>query len=1091
MIRRLVSFSTDRPVTVLMFTLAVIAFGVVGFSRLALNLLPDINYPTLTVQTDFPDAAPQEVENLVTRPIEETVGVLQGLRRIHSVSRPGVSEATLEFAWGTDMGAAAADVREKLDLFQLPEGVEPPILLRFDPNLDPVMRLGLHGSHDLIFLRRIAEKSLKRELEKVPGIAAARLQGGLEEEIQIELDEGKLSALGISIQEVAQAVRGDNLNLPGGQLRDLKSQYLVRTLNEFEDVDQIAGTIIRESEGGRVRLSDVARVSRGYREREEIARIGGTESVEIALYKEGDANTVAVARELDDALARLRRNLPTGPEGDPLHLDVLFDQSRFIVNSVAEVRWAAILGGLLAVSVLYFFLRDVRSTAIIGLSIPVSIVATFIPMYRMDVTLNIMSLGGLALGIGMLVDNSIVVLESIFRHRSAGLGLREAAVRGTSEVGGAVVASTLTTVAVFFPIVFVEGIAGQLFRDQALTVSFSLLASLVVATTLIPMLASLGRGAPFEETQRTARPGRLRRILRFVLVSVPAAVLRLLRRAFRLLGRALGKLLGLLLGPAAAGYERMQGAYPGLLEKALARRGLVLGAALLLFVLSLGVLRRAGTELIPAMTQGEFSFDVTLPEGTPLQRTDAVLRAMEETADDDPRVGLTFSRVGSRIAPAGVAIKTRDENLGQLNVVLEDRNDRDAEQRVIAHLREVYSRIPDLDYKFGRPSYFSLKTPIEVEVLGDDLDELETSSERILRRLEQVDGLTDLRSSAVQGNPEIQIVFDRDRLASFGLEIDTVSRALRDKIRGNVATRFRELDDQIDIRVRNRETDRNTLEDIRNMVIGHGAGVPLKLRAVADVGVGRGPSEIHRFQQQRGGLITANLQGRDLGGAVAEIDRILAGTPLSRGVTARTSGQADDMRVSFDSLRFAMFLAVFLVYLVMASTFESLVHPFVIIFTVPLALVGVAAALLVTGTSISVIVGIGVVMLSGIVVNNAIVMIDRINQLRREGVAKMEAIVEGAGVRLRPILITTLTTILGLLPLALGVGEGAELRVPLAVTVIGGLLVATLLTLFVIPCVYSYVPSHIRATEEAPERAPSSPGGAAPEPTGNPGGPTP
>ncbi len=476
-----------RRVTVIMLTLAVVAFGIVGYRRLPLELFPDITYPSLTVQTEFPDTAPPEVENLVTKPVEEAVGVLRGLQSIHSVSRPGVSEVTLEFDWGTNMDTMSMEVREKLDRRLLPEEARDPVVLRFDPALDPVVRLSLSGPGELTELRRFAERQVKQDLETVKGVAAAQVKGGLESEVQVAVDQERLAALGIPMDRIRAVLGVSNVNLPGGALRGEESQYLIRTVNEFDTVEEIGDLVIASQDGAPVRLRDVARVWMGAKEREEITRVNGHESVEIAIYKEGDANAVTVSRLLKQRLAQWQAKLPEGRR-----IEVLFDQSEFIKQSLDEVRDSALMGGLLAILVLYLFLRDIRSTLIIAVSIPISIVATFVVMYRMGISLNVMSLGGLTLGIGMLVDNSIVVLESIFRKRQEGAGLFRAAVDGTEEVGAAVIASTLTTVVVFVPLVFVEGVAGQLFRDQALTVTISLLASLVVAMTVAPMFASLG-----------------------------------------------------------------------------------------------------------------------------------------------------------------------------------------------------------------------------------------------------------------------------------------------------------------------------------------------------------------------------------------------------------------------------------------------------------------------------------------------------------------------------------------------------------------------------------------------------------------------
>ena len=1032
--RSLIDVAVRRRVSVIMTALAVVAFGYVGYSRLPLELFPDISYPSFTIQTDFPDTAPQEVENLITRPIEEAVGVLRGLQSIHSVSRPGVSEVTLEFDWKSDMDMLSMEVREKLDRLILPEEADDPIVLRFDPSLDPIMRVALSGPGELSDMRNLADRKIKQDLETIKGVAAAQVKGGLEDEIQIQVDQERLATLGIPIERVREVVGVSNVNLPGGALRSSDSQYLIRTLNEFDSVEEIADLIISQQGDASVRLSDVADVWMGHKEREEITRVNGTECIELAIYKEGDANTVTAARLVRERLDEWGGKLPPDHE-----LTVLFDQSHFIENAISEVRSAAIIGGILAIIILMLFLRDIRSTLIIATSIPLSVIATFMLMYRMDISLNIMSLGGLTLGIGMLVDNSIVVLESIYRKKQQGASLYRAAVDGSTEVGPAVTASTLTTVAVFLPIVFVEGIAGQLFRDQALTVTISLIASLVVAITMIPMLSALGaRLGGKQETAAATDTGD----------DVDA-----------------GHVLTL---------GRLSRAYDRLVRGAIARRWATLGVAFTIFFASMFAIRFIGSELIPQLSEGEFYFEVNMPEGTSLAATDRVIRQLEDVAASRNEIRHHYSTVGSRLIAGGMSLNTRAEYLGQLNVALENRTDENVEAAVVAAMRENFADIPDLDAKFGRPSYFSLKTPVEVIMFGDNLEDLRDYSLELAQRLEGIPGMVDVRSSLEAGNPELQVVFDRKRLAAMGLDMGTLSETLRNRVQGVVPTRFKEADRQIDVRIRNRESDRQSVSDVRNLVLTGPEGQPIRLVSVADVHQDRGPAEIHRLQQQRAAVITANLKGRSLGGVVSDIEAAIADTPPPPDVTTELGGQNREMNVSFNSLRFALGLAIFLVYLVMAATFESFVHPFVVLFTIPLALVGVVAGLLITNTTISVIVLIGTIMLVGIVVNNAIVLIDAINRLRRAGLDKREAVIRAGHIRLRPILMTTLTTILALIPMAIAWGEGAELRSPLAITVASGLFLSTLLTLVVVPAAYMVVPSRIHAVEAAPETAASN-----------------
>ncbi len=1029
--RSLVDFAVRRRVSVVMATLALIVFGIVAYNRLALELFPDITYPSLTVRTEFPDTAPQEVENLVTRPVEEAVGVLRGLQSVHSVSRPGMSEVTLEFEWGADMDLLSMEVREKLDRLVLPAETSDPVVLRYDPSLDPIVRLALSGTDDLTTLRRLADKQLKQDFETIAGVAAAQIKGGFEEEIQVDVDQDRLAALGLPLEDVRQVLGVGNVNLPGGALRGRDDQFLIRTINEYDDIGEIADLIVRRDERGTVRIGDVAEVRRGVKEREEITRVDGAESVEISLYKEGDANTVTVAGRLRERLdAWQDGKLPPGAR-----LTVLFDQSLFIQQSVDEVSDAALVGGLLAILVLFLFLRDLRSTLIIATTIPISVIATFIVMYKLDITMNVMSLGGLTLSIGMLVDNSIVVLESIYRRRRDGASLYRSAVDGTTEVGAAVIASTLTSVAVFVPIVFVEGVAGQLFRDQALTVTFGQLISLLIGVTLIPMLSAAGAKLPSEAERRRAAaagPG----------------------------GDDIGDEY-LIPATTTMTLGRFSRRFDAFLRASLRRRWLTIGAGFGLFALTMAAVPLLQMELIPQLSEGEFFFEATLPEGASLAATDRALQVMERAAAAEPAAAVRYATVGSRLVSGGLSVNTRAENLGQLNVVMKDRGDEVAEAAAADRMRAAFADLPDLETRFGRPSYFTLKTPIEVIVFGDDLDDLRAYSLEIAARAATVPGLVDVRSSLEAGNPELQVVFDRERLAALGLDMGLLSETLKNRVLGVVPTRFKEEDRQIDIRLRNREDDRHTIDDVRNLALPGPDGGTVRLTSVAEVREDRGPAEIHRLQQQRAAVVSANVDGRSLGAAVADVRAALADLPPPPGLTVELGGQNREMQVSFNSLRFAIMLAVFLVYLVMAATFESFLHPLLVLFTIPMALIGVVPALLLTGTPITVIVLIGAVVLVGIVVNNAIVLVDAINQLRRAGVPKQEAIVRAAHLRLRPILMTTTTSVLGLLPMALAWGEGAELRSPLAITVASGLILSTLLTLIVIPAAYLVVPTRI------------------------------
>ena len=1293
------AIATRRPVAILMVVLAVCVFGWVSYQRLSLNLMPDISYPTLTVRTEYPGTAPEEVETLLSRPLEQELGIVPHLVNISSISKAGQSDIILEFEWDTDMNAMSQEIREKADRVWLPQDAEKPLLLRYDPSLDPIIRIGLHGPQDLYALRYLAEHDIKRELEALAGVAAVKIKGGLEEEIHVALNERQISVMGLDINQINNRLAQNNVNLPGGNLREGQVEYLIRTLNEFVTVDEIAGLIVARQGNADVYLRDIAEVGRSHKDREIITRVNGRESVEIEIYKEADANIVAVAegvrnalfglpeqreyveqktreaqrseeqirqeeerkkqeaakaaeknnkeaqqKELEQkkreearkAMEHLRmtdfigHRLPPGAK-----LELLSDQSGFIENSITEVQINALIGGTMAVLVLFVFLRNVVHTLIVGLTIPVSIMATFAPMYMFDVSLNIMSLGGLALGIGMLVDNSIVVLESIFRCREEGDDLVQATIRGTSEVGTAVLASTLTTITVFFPIVFVEGVAGQIFGDMALTVVFSLLASLGVALFFIPMLASrllvaagsvLGRQvALFLTPMPTARQGlteqsdrsdflRLQALSRarvvlsssdnrwrkaaqaalalpyligevLLRIGLAAATLvaAVLKGAFllvsellwwlikpveyfwlkrertfqdwigtwaaesrigpwtffervwpgilgfespRILGEAvqhywhwanrsehlaskalkllalplvliylaavrfvLGTilrlvsivlhvalmlvclilmaalfLLGILLMPVflpllflfERGFRLVQQTYPALLGWALKQRLLIVGGALAaLLVCWYKLLPELGTELIPQVHQAEFNLDLRLPVGTPLEETAAIVRQVEGIAGQQPQVARVATTVGTDRSASSSA--EEGEHTAQVTVRMTEGSSAAQEAALIQHLRDEVEDIPEIEVEVSHPALFSFKTPIEVEIRGYNLRQLRQLSLEAESRMAGLPGLVDVKSSLQAGNPELQISYKRDQLAAYGLSLRNVAELVRHKVQGKVATDFRQDERQIDVLVRLREEDRLGLDELRRLVVNPNAPIPIPLSAVADIRVNEGPSEIRRIDQQRSAVVTANIQGVDLGTASGLIHDELGRMDFPVGFDFMISGQNEEMETSLQSLYFALVLAIFLVYVVMASQFESLVHPFVIMFTVPLALIGVVVALYLAQVALSVVVFIGLIMLAGIVVNNAIVLIDYINTLRRTGMEKTEAIIQAGAVRLRPIAMTTATTVLGLLPMALGLGEGAEIRTPMALTVIAGLISSTFLTLVVIPTVYSLV----------------------------------
>ncbi|WP_241973892.1 efflux RND transporter permease subunit [Aliidiomarina iranensis] len=1071
------ALAVRRPVTIIMFTLAIVLFGFVGLGRLPVNLLPDLSYPTLTVRTVYAGAAPSEIEQLINRPIEETLGTVKGVRTITSYARSGQSDIVLEFVWGTNMDFAGIDIREKLDMVMLPLDIEKPTLLRFNPNLEPIMRLALNREESagspwqLQELRRYADDELKRQIESIPGVAAVRTGGGYEDEIQVLVDEYRVSQLNIDMQTIINRLRAENMNQSGGRIETGTQEFLVRTVNQFQSLEDMENIYIASRDGTPIQLKDIAQIRSGHKDRTAISRVNGRESIELNLYREGDANTVTVADAVRARLPALNKQLPAD-----YSIELLADQSTFIRNAIAAVKQNALFGGLLAMGVILLFLRKVGPTVIISLAIPVSIIATFLFMFMGGLSLNLMSLGGIALAVGLLVDNAIVVLENIDRRKQLGEDNKTAAIFGTQEVTGAVIAATLTTLAVFIPLIFVSGMAGQLFTDQALTVSFALIASLFVALTLIPMLASrqFRKHAQLEQAQiqqeqtatqptaPTAPPTRrkllfwlgwpFRMLSKTLFYWLPLAIL----RVFRIIFASIAKGLGWLARPIVYLFDKGLNGVSNLHASSLARMQTKPWAFFSLFtaltIACFALVPRLGAELIPQMEQREFYVDIELPRGTPIARTDEFLASIAEHLSHDSRIERTYSVAGSG-SLMQVQANQGGDFWGRFHIVTKTTITAETRDALIDDLRLYLQRQPDVQARIDFPELVSIDMPMIVELYGYELNDLLTNAEQISTRLEEDAAFTDVRNGLTRGQPELEIIFDHARLAWVGLTAADVAQVISTQIGGQIATQYSLQDRQIDIRVRLPDHVRQDPNLVSQLIINPGSDVELPLSAVAEIKSTVGPSEITRLSQQRVALISASAAG-DLRSAQAKLEQIISDVRLAPGITAHIGGQSELLEQSYNSLLLALGLAIFLVYLVMASQFESFGHPLLIMFSVPLAAAGSIVGLWLTNTPLSVVVFIGLIMLAGIVVNNAIVLIDRINQLRTEGTPKLKAIQQAAAQRLRPILMTTLTTVLGLLPLALGIGEGAELSASMAIAVISGLLFATLLTLLFIPLVY-------------------------------------
>jgi len=1028
------ALSVRRPVASLMIVLAMLILGGVSLTRMPIALLPDLNFPAAVVITSYENVGPQEVEALVTRPIEEAMATVRNVRRVTSTSSPGSSTVVVQFNWGTDMDFAALEMRERLDLIReaLPDGVGRPQVFRFDPSLEAMFQFNVGGMEDLASLRQFVEDRIKNRLERIEGVAQVNIMGGMEREIRVEIDQSRLDAWGLSVDTVRQALAAGNLTLPVGRVTTQGRELNIRTVGEFTDLDQIRNTVVYAGPAGVVRVSDVARVVDGYGEQLMTSRLNGQPSVAVTIQREAQANTVVVSDRILAELERLRAEFPE------LTFQVVWDEAQFIRLSIRAVVESAVQGALIAMAVLFLFLRSLGATLIIGASIPVAGLAAMFFLYLSDVTLNMLSLGGIALGVGMLVDNAIVSLENIFRHRQMGKPPEQAATEGADEVGLALGASTLTTVAVFLPVVFVGGIAAELFTDLSLAVAISLLMSLVVAVTFVPMVAARVR------------------------MRIPAGVNGDGTGEDGAAAGAVGEGAGATAGGGPGGrgvrrgvFDRARDGYARLLRWVLGRRWVAVVVIAVFVASGLVLAPGLGQEFLPVTDTGEISLRVRMPYGTVREQTDAVVRRIEEFVATLPEVDTVFSSVGSRDGSGN--------ETGVMLVSLVERSQRQrSTEEIVELIRQFGAGFPEAEVRVAMQNPYTGSgegggAPVVLRLLGHDLDELRDVAEAVAARVAQVPGTRDVEVSTRAGRPELQVIVDRERAARYGLTVAQIASSLRTAVDGAVATRYRPAggSTEVDVRVQLAKEWRENLGALERLLISSPLGFNVPLYDVARLVPGTAPISINREDQTRVVSVYAHLVDRDLGSVVADITRELEAMALPSGVEWAFGGDTMEMEEAFASLGLALILAVVLIYMIMAAQFESLMHPLVIMFTVPLGFVGVVWGLKLTGRPLSVPALIGIIMLAGIAVNNGIVMIDYVNQLRRKGMDRLTALVTGCPTRLRPVAMTTLTTVLGMIPLALSRGEGSELQAPIAIAVISGLSTSTLLTLGFVPVAYS------------------------------------
>lgn len=1020
----LTSTAVRRPIGTAMIYLAVIVLGAVSLRSLSVDLLPKADFPRISITTEYEGVAPQEIETLLTRPIEQAVSTLDGIDRIEAISAEGLSRVSLRFVWGADLDRAVNDVRAALDRVRprLPDAISPPMVFKFDLSDIPVAVLGLRGGGDPRTLKRLAIEVLSPRLERLPGIASVSVSGGRDREIRVELDASRLSALGVRPEDVSQALARENRTVSAGDMRETGREVAIRTVGEFRDLDEIAAVVVAEREGRAVRVRDVGAVVDATREAKSELFLDGGRGIRLRVAKQAGANTIDVVRGLRAEMTRLNREYEGRAE-----LSMLRDTADFVERSVANVRSGALVGSLLSVFVLLLFLRSVRATTVVATAIPVSILATFALMYGAGISLNIISFGGLALGIGMLVDGAIVILENIHRRHEAGDEPAEAATRGAREVGSAVIAGTVTTLAVFVPVIFIPGMPGVFFRELSLVVAFSLLCSLAVALTLVPALSA----------QLFARAGRTEG------------------------GRASE---GLARGLEGA-FARLDRAYEALVARALARPWSIVLVAGLAFGLSIFGARFVSAELIPETDEGQLVVDVELPPGTPLERTTAMMIDLESKVRD----ALIDGEVEHLVVTAGPEsfFRPAGSNQGSIDVSLVSRSRRKRSIEAIqAAVREAVADVPGPEIRVRKTSSDVLsrvmrgggEDRLSVEIRGYDLATAHRLGEEIVELARAIPGVTHARIDREMGQLERVLRVDRDRAAELGIGSAEVASAVEHYVLGKVATRFRDRGDEFDVRVQLRLEDRQRLDRLEGLPMFGPSGAQVPLSALVRVDEVRGPTSIARLNQERVLRVSGGLGDRPLGEVASEMQAKLRTLVVPEGFSVTVAGEAEEQASAFSSLYVGVFLALFLVYAAMAIQFESLRHPFVVMLSVPFAFVGVVLTLLVTATTLNMNSLLGAIVLVGIVVNNAIVLVDYTNLLRRErSMPLVPALREAGRTRLRPILMTTLTTLIAMIPLALGIGEGGEIQAPLARVVLGGLLVSTMVTLVLVPCVYYLV----------------------------------
>jgi HAE1 family hydrophobic/amphiphilic exporter-1 len=1018
---KIVDLSVDRKITVTMITLIVILGGIISFTKLGLDMLPDVEFPMVSVVTVYSGASPEDIESIVTKPIEQAISSVTGVKGVVSTTVEGISMIAVEFENGSNLDFAAQDLRDQLAMFAdfLPDDIQTPLVMKFDMSAIPLLFYGVTSeSRPLNELAEYMDETVGYRLERLEGVASVIVQSPEVREIQIVVDQHAMETSGITLTQIAQILGFENLNMPAGRIVEDHMDFLIRTRAEFTSLTEIEDLIVGLSPTGNpIKLRQIAKVKDTVSDLRTEMRVQSKPGVMMVITKQSGANTVRVADAVKAELASLEKILP-----EDIEMHIGMDMSSSVKLTVSSTGQTALLGGVLAMLMIYFFLRNIRPTLAVGIAIPVSIVVTFIPLNAVGYTLNLLTLGGLALGIGMLVDNAIVVIENVFRHLEEGKSRKEAARLGASEVGMAITASTLTTLAVFLPMAMGQGTAGQLVRGLALSISFSLLASLFVSLTMVPMIASVFF-KPRSKTDYTLKADN-------------------------------------------SWIVRLRTSYTRALTIVLRHRWKTLGAATLMFFVSIAIIALGflGTEFMPEMDQAMLMMKIKLPVGSALEETDQAVRQVEQIALREPGIATVIVSNGVNEEDRGQSgdMSNSGSHEGMVMLAMKPKSERNLSTTQVGE--KIRAEIPAMrDVTIQNIDFGSAMggggNEIEIQIFGKDFTILEEISKEVAAAIQVVDGVIDIKSSMEEAKPEYHISLNREEINRLGLISGQVANTIKSSTLGQVATRYRYAGDETNVRIKFQEDQRNSIRDIEQIKLTTPMKTQVPLAQVASITREEGPVKIVRDNQSRMVMVTANILDRDLGTVMKEIIEILKPiqATVPDGYFVEYGGQYEQMIDTFITLGQALALAILLVFMVMASQFESLIHPFVIMVTIPLALIGVVFGFLVSGITISLTSFIGFILLTGIVVNNGIVLVDYINQLRRKGVEATAAIIEAGSTRLRPVLITALTTIFGMLPMVLDHKEGAEMRAPMAITVIGGLTAATILTLFVVPSLYSLV----------------------------------